>query len=60
MDTSNRKGIFGKWFKVNKTGCCDVKIEEIKDDEENKDEAGLKKEEINSTCGKKPKKPCCS
>ncbi|MEL7555399.1 MAG: hypothetical protein AAGU26_04430 [bacterium] len=44
MNTDNKKGILERWFKVKKRGCCDIKIEEIKEERENtrKPESGKK------------------
>lgn len=34
MENDKSKGTFAKWFGIKKSGCCDVKIEEIRDEDE--------------------------
>ncbi|MCE1157700.1 MAG: hypothetical protein LWX23_07975 [Spirochaetia bacterium] len=59
MNTDNKKGILERWFKVKKRGCCDIKIEEIKEERENTRKPESGKKDGGTGDGRKPRKSCC-
>ncbi|MCX7027178.1 MAG: hypothetical protein NT061_06815 [Spirochaetes bacterium] len=59
MDNDKGKGTFKKWFGVKKSCCCDIKVEEIKDEKENdgkneQDDKAIKPGDV-----KKKGRSCC-
>lgn len=59
MENDKPKSAFATWFKPKKSGCCSVKIEEIKDDEEQEGGSGSKAKGVPSGDAKGKSKPCC-
>lgn len=60
MEIEKQKRGFARWFRAKKPGCCNVKIEEIKDEHQDyakeeksteMDSPGKRKERDGSCCG---------